>query len=104
MKTLRDYIKGYGFVPIILICEYKHGNTRYQLCMQDGYGSYYFMKDDEVIKQEYHSTNSLRKLMIQHANHPKDESINIQIKEDELFKSFQRFILEQTGENYCIKE
>ena len=102
MKTLRDYIKGYGYVPILLIAEQKSKGVRYSLVKEENYDSFYYMKGEEVIKKEYIPNDLFPKLSIEHINHRHDESIINKIKECDSYKKFVKFIKEQTGEEFKL--
>lgn len=108
MKTLRDYIKGYGRVPIILIAEHKaKDGTRYCLCKQDGYNSFYFMKGEEVIKKEYiHGHDEFEKLALKFINSKGDpktqELIKIELGQVQTYNMFKKFIKDQCGEEFKL--
>lgn len=108
MKTLKDYIKGYGKVPITLIAEHtSKDGTKYYLCKQDGYNSYYFMKGDEVVKKEYIGGNDqFEKLSLKLINNKRDpEACKIIRKELENCTSyimFKNFIKSECGEEFKL--
>lgn len=101
MKTLEDYIRGYGFVPILLVLEYKHGGRRYSLTKQEGYSSYYFMEDKEVVFRRFAGNNNLDRLVIDYRNH-KDPEVLERIKEDPMYKAFVKFVKERTGNDFHL--
>ena len=103
MKTLRDYIKGYGYVPIILIASHKaKDGTRYELVKQEGYGSLYFMKGDEVVKKEYMPDDKFEKLAIDHINHPRDITVIEEIMDQPSYQKFVKFVYDQCGEEFHL--
>lgn len=103
MKTLRDYIKGYGFVPILLIASHtaKDG-TRYELVKQEGYGSFYFMKGEEVVKKEYLPNDKYPQLSIDHINHPRDITVIEEILDQPSYQKFVKFIYDECGEEFHL--
>lgn len=102
MKTLRDYVKGYGYIPILLIAEHRSNGVIYSLTKEEAYDSFYFMKGEEVVMKKFLPNDKFPKLSIQHLNHKKDQDIINQIKECDSYKAFVRFIKEQTGEEFSI--
>ena len=103
MKTLRDYVKGYGFVPILLLASHtaKDG-TRYELVKEESYPVYYFMKGEEVVKKEYIQGDKLQKLSIDHINHPRDITVIEEILEQPSYNSFVKFVYDKCGEEYHL--
>lgn len=103
MKILKDYIKGYDYVPILEIATHvaKDG-TRYSLVKQDGYNSFYFLKGEEVIKREWYPGDKFAKLAIARLNDRRNNDIVNEITEQASYKAFCKFVLEQTGENFRI--
>ena len=102
MKTLVDYVRGYPFVPILLICEYKSKGVRYMLTKEECHDSFYFMKGDEVIYAKRFSQDKLPSLSIKHINNKRDEEIKERMRECNSFKAFVKFIKEETGEDYNV--
>ena len=102
MKTLRDYVKGYGYVPILLIAEHKSKGVRYSLVKEETYDSFYYMKGEEVVMKKFLPNDRFPKLAIDHLNHKKDENIINQIKECDSYKAFVKFIKDQTGEDFKL--
>lgn len=103
MKTLKDYIKGYGSVPITLIASHidKDGN-KYYLVKQDGYSVYYYLKGDEVLKKEYIVNDHFENLALKYINAKNPETrkaIVKDIEEQMSYKIWVSFIKEQAGEN-----
>ena len=103
MKILKDYIKGYDYVPLLEVATHiaKDG-TRYSLVKQEGYNSFYFLKGEEVIKREYFPGDKFPKLAIARLNDKKNNEIANEIVEQPSYKAFCKFVLEQTGENFRI--
>ena len=102
MKTLYDYVRGYPFVAVLLICEYRSGDTRYWLTKEEGHDSFYFMKGEEVVFSRRYAQDKLPSLMIAHINNKKDEAIKEQIRACSSFKAFVKFVEEQSGEKYDV--
>lgn len=102
MKTLHDYVRGYPFVPVLLICEYKSKGVRYQIAKEEYHDDFYYMKGEEVVFARRYPQDKLPSLMIAHLNNKKDESIKEQIRACSSFKAFVKFIKEETGEDYEV--
>lgn len=102
MKTLQDYIRGYGYVPILLVAEYRYNGVRYSLVKQEDYDSFYFMKDKEVVKKKYIPHDRFPKLAIDHLNDKKNQGIINAVHECDSYKSFVKFIKEETDQDYSL--
>lgn len=104
MKTLADYIAGYGIHPmeILLLTSFRHKNDRYYLCKKPNLSLYFFMKGEEVLKVEDIPGDAFPELSVQIINHPKDQKIKELIYECKSYKLFKEFIKEQTNENFEI--
>ena len=103
MKTLADYVKGYPCVNILLLAEYKDkDNNKYYLCKQSGYNNYYYMKGEEVIDRKYINKDHLESLSIKYINNKNNIEIINNIKEQQSYKYFVKFIKEQTGDDYDV--
>lgn len=104
MKTLADYIRGYGSVPILLIAEYKYQGIRYSLLKEDGHDSFYFCKGNEVIYVKRFPRDQFPRLAIDHINNRKDTSIIDKIEGCASYKAYVSFIKEQTGEDFTFRK
>lgn len=103
MKTLRDYIKGYGRVPILLVAEHRSKDgTRYQLTKQEGYNSFYYMKGEEVVKKEYIPNDRYPELAIAHLNDKRDPQIVKEICEQVSYIKFVKFVFDECGEEFKL--
>ena len=103
MKTLKDYIKGYNYVPLLQVAEHvaKDG-TRYSLVKQDGYNSFYFLKGEEVIKREWLPMDKYPELAIKHLNNKRDAEIMKEICDQASYVKFVKFIFDETGEEFKL--
>ena len=103
MKTLKDYIKGYEYVPTLQVATHvaKDG-TRYSLVKQEGYNTFYFLKGEEVIKKEYIPNDKYPQLAIDHLNHPRDITVIEEICEQPSYIKFVKFIYDETGEDFKL--
>ena len=102
MKTLHDYVRGYPFVPIICVLDYKNNGTLYQLTKQEIGNKFYFMKGQEVVFAKRYVKDKLEKLMIDHINHKKDLDIINAIHDCQAYKDFVKFIKTETGNTFTI--
>lgn len=103
MKTLKDYIKGYNYVPLLEVATHiaKDG-TRYSLVKQEGYDSFYFLKGEEVIKREWLPGDKYPALAIKRLNNKRDADIMREICDQNSYIKFVKFIYDQTGEEFKI--
>ena len=103
MKTLKDYIKGYDYVPLLQVATHvaKDG-TRYSLVKQEGYNTFYYLKGDEVIKREWLPMDKYPQLAIDHLNHPKDITIIEEICDQLSYIKFVKFVYDQCGEEFKL--
>lgn len=101
MKTLGDYIKGYPFVPVLILAKHRDkNNNKYYLCKEEGHNNFYYMRGEEVIDRKYINGDHLEKLSIKYLNNKGNNEILSEIKEQQSYKYFIQFIKEQTGELY----
>ena len=104
MKTLGDYVKGYPHVAILLLAKYRDkNNNKYYLCKQEGHNNFYYMKGEEVIDRRYINGDHLEKLSIAYLNNKNNMEILSELKEQESYKYFVKFIKEQTGDDYDFR-
>lgn len=103
MKTLRDYIKGYGYVPILLIAQHiSEDGTRYQLVKEEKYPTLYYLKGEEVVKKEYLPNDKYVDLAIDHLNHPHDVTVIEDICDQLSYQHFVKFVYDQCGEEFHL--
>lgn len=103
MKTLKDYIKGYNYVPLLQVAEHRaKDGTLYSLVKQEGYDSFYFLKGEEVIKREWLPMDKYPDLAIKRLNNKRDGQITAEICEQPSYNKFVKFVFDQTGEEFKI--
>ncbi len=103
MKTLKDYIKGYGYVPILLLAQHKDKDgNKYQLVKEENYQVYYFLKNEEVIKKEYINGDKFQKLSVDHMNYPRDVTVIEEICEQPSYQKFVKFVYDECGEDFQL--
>ena len=103
MKTLKDYIKGYNYVPLLQVAEHRaKDGTLYSLVKQEGYDFFYFLKGEEVIKREWLPMDKYPQLAIKRLNNKRDSAIMREICDQLSYTKFVKFIYDQTGEEFKI--
>lgn len=102
MKTLEDYIRGYHYVPILLVLQYIDKGTRYSLQKEENHDTFYFLKGDEVIHAKRFPHDPLPRLAIDHINDKKNEEIIWKMQQCASYKAFSRFIKEETGNEFTL--
>lgn len=102
MKTLRDYIKGYGFVPILLLADFSDNGDRYYLCKEYGHNSFYYMKGNEVLDIRYITGDELEKLSIKYLNDKNNPELKERIEKQISYQAFVKFISDNCNKKYSM--
>ena len=103
MQTLDDFIKGYPNTEVYLLAQHKSKDGRkFYLAKEPGHNVFYCMEREEVLDRKYISNDHLEKLSVAFLNDRKNNKILSEIKEQESYKYFYKFIKEQAGESYIF--
>ena len=102
MKTLLDYVRGYPYVPVLLIAQHLSKGERYLLCKEETHDTFFFMKGEEVVLAKRFTNDAFPKLSIAHINNKKDIGIISEIENCASYRAFVKFVKEQTGEDFIL--
>lgn len=96
MKTLNDYVRGNGFVPILLVQEYKGNGKKLYLCKEETRTDYFFMDGKEVCFAVNYPSDRTYELSLDIINKRNVEQALVEIKKQPAYKRFQQFIKDRT--------
>lgn len=98
MSTLRDYVRSYGYIPILRIV----GDKEYYVVKPETSNVYYFMHTDEVIDQIHSLQDKTEELILKIINKKATEDDMKLLDKQEVYKQFKKFYKEQAGKDWMF--